>query len=87
MNDPYRIGSGDTAPADPSGTPVRRPSAKQGGAVLRAGLWILLMISAVVNVIANNLGDGVSPLGLGAGGVAAACIVGLIVHHYNRRKA
>ncbi|MFB9967119.1 hypothetical protein [Sinosporangium siamense] len=84
MNDPYRISRDDTSRAAP---PRSSRPPRPGGAVLRAVLWVVLMVSAVVNVIANNLGDGISPLGMGAGVVSVACIAALIIHHFRGRGA
>ncbi|MFD1937550.1 hypothetical protein ACFSKW_39390 [Nonomuraea mangrovi] len=88
MTDPYRIPSPDSDPAIPRPTISRpaasKPALSKGALALRALLWLVLMASAVVNVIANGIGAW--PLGLVAGGVAVACIAALIVHHVSRRK-
>ncbi|MGV9776222.1 hypothetical protein [Streptosporangium sp. NPDC003464] len=83
MTDPYRIPSPDSDPATPWPA-ASKPALSKGALALRALLWLVLMASAVVNVIANSIGAW--PLGLVAGGVAIACIAALIMHHVSRRK-
>ncbi|MGV9309481.1 MULTISPECIES: hypothetical protein [unclassified Nonomuraea] len=90
MTDPYRISSPDSDRATPRPTTSRHAARKhalsKGALALRALLWLVLMASAVVNLIANSIGRA-WPLGLASGGVAVACIAALIVHHVSRRKA
>ncbi|MEU1734750.1 hypothetical protein [Streptosporangium sp. NPDC020145] len=52
----------------------------------RALLWMLLAVSATVNVVSNmaNGGEG-STLGLTAGVVAVVCAVALTVRHFRPR--
>ncbi|MEU5867058.1 hypothetical protein ABZ815_38195 [Nonomuraea sp. NPDC047529] len=89
MTDPYRIPSPDSDPATSrpttSRSAARRPALSRGALALRALLWLVLMASAVVNLIANSI-DRAWPLGLASGGVAVVCIAALIVHHVSRRK-
>ncbi|MFI6502160.1 hypothetical protein [Nonomuraea typhae] len=52
----------------------------------RAILWIVLTVSAATNVIAGNVLSGTTWIGYIAGGVAVACIAGLIASHVRGRK-
>ncbi|WP_157248889.1 hypothetical protein [Nonomuraea typhae] len=52
----------------------------------RAFLWIVLTACAAVNVIANNILSGTTWIGYIAGGIALACIAGLITSHVRGRK-
>ncbi|MFI7107894.1 hypothetical protein ACIBK9_16375 [Nonomuraea sp. NPDC050227] len=88
MTDPYRISSPDSDPAGPraaSRHAARRQPLSKGALALRALLWLVLMASSVVNLIANSIGRGWT-LGLASGGVAIVCVVALIVHHVSRRR-
>ncbi|YCK39879.1 hypothetical protein ACNF49_39190 [Actinomadura sp. ATCC 39365] len=89
MTDPYRIPSPDSDPATSRAITSRhaagRPALSRGAFALRALLWLVLMASAVVNLIANSIGRAWS-LGLPSGAVAIVCVAALIVHHVSRRK-
>ncbi|MFD1932749.1 MULTISPECIES: hypothetical protein [Nonomuraea] len=79
MNDSHRFA--------PSGRPPAPASRRDGrGIAVRALLWLVLIVSAAVN-IAGNLFDRTStPVGLGAGIIAVGCIAGLISHHVVARR-
>ncbi|MEV4896498.1 hypothetical protein AB0K48_44775 [Nonomuraea sp. NPDC055795] len=77
MNDPYRI--------SPKSAPGKRSPVS--GTATRAVLWLVLTVSAVVNVIANNILHGTEAIGIVAGLVAVVCIAGLIVSHVSGRRA
>ncbi|MER5320513.1 hypothetical protein [Streptosporangium roseum] len=81
MNDPHRL--------DPSGrpsAPVSRP--RGGGIALRALLWVVLIVSASINIVLNTFGSETATVpGTAAGIVAVACIAGLITHHFLRRRS
>ncbi|MEV4375010.1 hypothetical protein AB0J71_48755 [Nonomuraea sp. NPDC049637] len=88
MTDPYRISSPDSDAATPRATSrhaAGRPPLSKGALALRALLWLVLMASSVVNLIANSIGRGWS-LGLVSGAVAIVCIAVLIVHHVSMRR-
>ncbi|MFI9553204.1 hypothetical protein [Nonomuraea endophytica] len=77
MNDPYRI--------SPKNAPGKTSPA--GRTATRAVLWLVLTVSAVVNVIANNILTGTAAIGIVAGIVAVGCITGLIISHVSGRRA
>ncbi len=76
MNDSYR--------SDPDHSSV---STKRGGIAPRVLLWVFLIVSATINVIANNIGGRATLLGMGAGAVAIGCIIGLVAHHFTRERS
>jgi hypothetical protein len=46
----------------------------------------MLIVSAVANAVSSTLG--LHPLvGIGAGLVTLGCVVALVVHHYQQRRA
>ncbi|MEV6157362.1 hypothetical protein AB0L53_44195 [Nonomuraea sp. NPDC052129] len=53
-------------------------------AMLRPVLWLLLGISAVLNIVTSNFGSNIF-VGIGFGLATIACAVALAVHHHHRR--
>ncbi|ACZ83303.1 hypothetical protein [Streptosporangium roseum] len=81
MNDPHRLDLSGRPPA-----PVSGP--RGGGTALRALLWIVLIVSASINIVLNTFGSATATVpGTAAGIVAVACIAGLVTHHFRRRRS
>jgi hypothetical protein len=59
--------------------------APQSSSAVRPLLWVLLVISLTGNAVTSTAGVNVA-ISAGFGAVALACIVGLIVHHYQHRR-
>ncbi|MFI6454227.1 hypothetical protein ACIBF6_22020 [Streptosporangium amethystogenes] len=53
--------------------------------MLRPVLWLLLVVSAVLNMVTSSIDVNVF-VGIGFGLVALACAAALIVHHYRYRR-
>ncbi|MEU7855459.1 hypothetical protein [Nonomuraea sp. NPDC049141] len=51
--------------------------------MLRPVLWVLLLISAVLNIVTSNINIFV---GIGFGLATLACAAGLVVDHYRHRR-
>ncbi|MET9258952.1 hypothetical protein [Amycolatopsis sp. NPDC004079] len=83
MKDPYRFDDGVTRKHT---TPDNRSVRQSGGGsvALRAGLWLLLVLSAAGNAVAS-LGSMDTLIRLAFGVVTVLCIIGLIVHHVRHR--
>jgi hypothetical protein len=78
VTDPYRISSASGS------SPTEEYSGHRG--LLRPVLWLMLIVSAVANAVSSTLG--LHPLvGIGAGLVTLGCVVALVVHHYQQRRA
>jgi Flp pilus assembly protein TadB len=61
-------------------------SAKRAGGVKRPALWLLLLVSAVCNVVANTAD--VNPfVGVAFGMITLSCAAALISQHYKNRRA
>jgi Flp pilus assembly protein TadB len=74
MTDPYRIPGAPEAPRTAGGSGIVRPV-----------LWLLLVVSAVANVVTSTAH--LNPLvGAGFGLIALACATALIVHHRRLRR-
>jgi Flp pilus assembly protein TadB len=73
MTDPYRIHEADQAP----------PAAGARAGRTRPVLWILLAVSAALNVVTSSVNV---LLGAAFGVVALACIAALVVQHYRTRR-
>jgi Flp pilus assembly protein TadB len=56
-----------------------------GNSALRPVLWLVLVVSAAINVVVSTTGLNLL-IGLGAGLVTLACATALIVHHYQHRR-
>lgn len=77
MNDPHRLGP------NPPSVSTRRG----GGTVPRTLLWVVLIVSATINVIGGNVDGGNKLLGAGAGILTVGCIAGLIAYHFTQRDS
>lgn len=61
------------------------PPADAPRGMLRPVLWLLLAISAVLNIVTSNFGPNLF-VGIGFGLATLACAVALAVHHYRHRR-
>lgn len=61
-----------------------QPAGAQRGA-LRPVLWLLLAISAVLNIVTSNIGINIF-IGIGFGLATLACAAALVVDHYRHRR-
>lgn len=76
MTDPYRI--------DPVAEPPR-PRRESGGLALRLFLWIVLVLTAVGNLVTSLTGmNTLVPLAFGL--TAVLCIIALVADHMRRRR-
>ncbi|MEV7907875.1 hypothetical protein [Streptomyces anulatus] len=53
----------------------------------RTLLWVVLIVSATINVIGGNVDGGNKLLGAGAGILTVGCIAGLIAYHFTQRDS
>ncbi|HUR05426.1 MAG TPA: hypothetical protein VM347_22990 [Nonomuraea sp.] len=51
----------------------------------RPVLWLLLVISAVLNIVTSNIGINIF-IGIGFGLATLACAAALVVDHYRHRR-
>ncbi|WP_433514736.1 hypothetical protein ACQP2T_03435 [Nonomuraea sp. CA-143628] len=63
--------------------PAQSADARRG--MLRPVLWLLLAISAVLNIVTSNIGSNIF-VGIGFGLATIACAVALAAHHYRHRR-
>ena len=78
MTDPHRI------PEAPGAPRPARPTGVRAGMV-RPVLWVLLMVSAVLNTVFSFAGTDVLA-GTGFGLATLACVAALIAHHYRFQR-
>ncbi|MFD1540934.1 hypothetical protein [Nonomuraea guangzhouensis] len=53
--------------------------------MFRPVLWVLLLISAVLNIVTSNIGINIF-VGIGFGLATMACAAALVVDHYRHRR-
>jgi hypothetical protein len=61
-----------------------QPAGAQRG-MPRPVLWLLLVISAVLNLVTSNIGINIF-IGIGFGLATLACAAALVVDHYRHRR-
>ncbi|MFF3444151.1 hypothetical protein [Streptosporangium sp. NPDC002721] len=71
-------------PQAPEAPRPTRPTGVRAGMV-RPVLWVLLLVSAVLNTVFSFVGTDVLA-GAGFGLAALACVAALIVHHYRFQR-
>ncbi|TXL92774.1 hypothetical protein OIE71_08865 [Streptomyces sp. NBC_01725] len=77
--DPYR------PPTGPDGRPDASPDGITRAGVTRTLLWLVLVISAVGNMVASYSGSG-TPVHLVCGAVTALCVTALVVQRLRGRR-